>query len=201
MPSSRSHLHSFSSTSLPETIYFDSSFVVKTLVVGLPYHQECMDFIRRLEEKQPIVIVSKFSIVELRCAAIKLAIQKFFASKGRRVNNLDNVLYRYPSLVSRFHRHAEQIENDFQNLLHRFKECIQEDVSEEIIKSALPFMVKYNLGSYDALHAATMNYWEVKDIAVFDHVFEDMSDFNIWTFAGSRRFKARQRQRAGLPAL
>jgi len=202
MPPKRTHLHTFAALDLPETIYFDSSFIAKTLIAGLSYHQECMDFVRRLEQKQPIVVISKFSIVELRCAAIKICIQNHYASKGHTGKiDLDNILYGYPELVSRFHTQAIQIEKDVYNLLQRFTYRILEDVNDEIIDRAQPLMSKYSLGSYDAVHIATMDYWKIKDIAVFDHIVEDISDFNVWTCGGSKRHKERWYKRAKLPRI
>lgn len=201
MSSLHSHLKTFADPELPETIYFDSSFVVKTLVGGLSYHQECMDFIRRLEAKQPIVVVSKMSKLELWCAAIRIGIHNLFIKRGVPEPDLDDVLYNYPNLIQKFHKQVTQIQKDFENLLQRFVRRIEEDINDEIINKAHDVMNKYNLGSYDSVHIATMEYWKMKDIAAFDHAIEDITDFNIWTCGGSRRHKTRLYKRSKLSPL
>ena len=202
MPTDRLHLKTFVNPELPETIYFDSSFVVKTLVEGLPYHQECMDFVRRLEEKQPIVVVSKISRPELWCAAIRICIRNLFRAKDeKKAVDIDKVLYDYPDLIKRFHKQTVQIQNDFDNLLQRFTFRVIEDVKDEILNKAQALMQKYNLGSYDAIHIATIDHWKMKDIAAFDHVIEDITDLNIWTCGGAKRHRSRWQRRKSLPAI
>lgn len=195
------HIKPFDETNLPDTIYFDSSFIVKTLVDGMEYHQECVDFVKKLEIKQPIVVVSKLSRLELWCAAIRIGIYNLFKKKNKPVPNTDEVLYDYPDLVKRFHPQAVQLQKDFDNLLQRFVHRIKEDINDEILEKAHVLMLKYNLGSYDATHIATMEYWKMKDIVAFDHCIEDIVDLNVWTFGGCTRHKARWYKRSKLPTI
>lgn len=210
MPSSKAHLKTLLHPNLPETIYFDSSFIVRTLVSGLPYHQECVDFIRRLVVAQPYVVVSKISYPELWCAAIRISIDNLIAKQEKAIQKIatltkkknitvDNLLYFYPNLISKFHSEAEQIHADFRNLLQRFTYRLIEDVNDAILTISLSLMQKYNLGSYDAVHIATMDYWKLKDLATFDHSMEDIAQLNIWTCGGSRRYNARWYKRSLLP--
>ena len=58
-------------------------------------------------------------------------------------------------------------------------------------------MPKYRLGSYDALHIATMEDWGIKNLAVFDQGIEDLpryrAETNIWTVNGWERYKKRHK--------
>jgi predicted nucleic acid-binding protein len=196
----RTHLKTFVEAKLPESIYFDSSFIVKTLVSGLEYHNECVKFVKRLEEAkpQPFVFASKLSKMELRCAAIRICITNLFESKGIEDINTDKILYDYPGLISRFYKEAVRIQLDFDNLLQRFTYRQVEDIDDGIIEKAQALMQKYNLGSYDAIHIATAQYWEIKNIVAFDHAIEDISDLNVWTCGGSSRHHTRWYKRSKL---
>lgn len=197
------HIKTFVDPNLPEVLYLDSSFIVETLVAGMQHQTECMDFIRRLQEKKPIIVASRLTYLEIWCAAIRICIRNLFISKGVKPKDIhiDEILKNYPGLIGRYHKTAIKLQEDFDNLIQRFEIRIISEVTENIINKARDFMLKYNLGSYDATHIATMDDLKIKDIAAFDHSIEDINDVNVWTFGGSGRHQSRWYKRSLLPAI
>ncbi len=187
--SSNSPLKEFSDSPIPDVIYFDTSFIVPTLIKGVKYHQPCNAFINRLTKSQPIIVMSQLVRSELWNAVLTIKMRDKF---GKRRVDIDDELKKDPSLIDQVYPDIARIDQDFFDLMQRFVYWSMEDVTDLINKNAISLIKKYRLKSYDAIHIATMNALEVKDIAVFDWAIEDIQDLNIWTTGGATRYKKRQ---------
>jgi len=180
----------FSDTNLPEIIYFDTSFILEVLIKGQRYHQECKDFIRRLEEKQPIIVFSDLLKPELWCGTISVCIRNSFKGDV----NVREMINRRPKLVKGYYNKIIRIQKDFSDLLQRFKDWTSIPINDKILDKAQHLMLKYCLGSYDAIHIATMEEWEIKDIAVFDQHIENIPNIKIWSVDAVSRYIKRKRE-------
>lgn len=185
----RPSFREFNDPNPPEIIYFDTSFVLETLVKGQCYHEQCKNFIKRLETKQPIVIFSELLKAELWCGTIAICVRNRF---GQDVN-VRQVIDQHPKLIRHYDSKAVRIQKDFVALLQRFKDWTSIELSEEISIRAHLLMPKYCLGSYDAIHIATMEEWGIKDIAVFDKHIENIPNIRIWSVDAVSRYINRKR--------
>ena len=184
----------FNDTNLPEIIYFDTSFVVETLIKGQKYHQLCKDFILRLEKKQPVIIFSELLIPELWCGGISVCVRNYFKGDV----NVREMINRHPKLIKGYFDKVLKMEKDFSGVLQRFKDWTSIQINEKILSRAKDLMPRYCLGSYDAIHIATMEEWGIKDIAVFDQHIENIPNIKIWSVDAVSRYINRKRYKRTL---
>ena len=181
-------------SSLPEVIYWDTSFVINVLFKNQPYHKESVEFIKRLESTQPVVAVSEFIRPELWCATISVCIRNAY---GKGTKPHDKIKLN-PFLVRHYHHFAPKIYKDFLDLLQRFTHRLIIPLDSNVLDLSLQMMGKFSLGSYDAIHMATMIDWKIKDIVCFDWGMENTpylhKAFNIWTVDGYKRFQGRMKR-------
>ena len=182
------HLKKFTNIPLPEIIYFDTSFVIKVLIDGQSHFIQCREFIELLKKKQPIVVFSNLLRMELWHTRLIIVFQNL--EKEKHIN-FANCLKKYPNAPRRFYSEISGVNKLFNELLQNFKNWAEIPVEDKIINLALELIHKYNLDSYDAVHIATMLNWGIKDIVVFDQHIEDITDLNIWTNSGLKRYRKR----------
>lgn len=180
----------FNDSNLPDIIYFDTSFVIETLIKGQRYHQQCKDFIKRLSEKQPIIIFSDLLKPELWCGAISVCIRNYYKGDV----DIRQKINERPKLIKHYHNKAVRIQKDFFDLLQRFKNWASVEIKENILNKALSLMKEYSLPSYDAIHIATMEEWDITDIAVFDQHIENIPSIKIWSVNGVERYIKREKR-------
>ncbi len=193
MPSFESCFKEFSKTPLPKALYVDTSFFVNALVKGQRYHTESIGFIEQLTKHQPIIIFSELLISELRCAILSICTRNSFGTKVRAGKKLSH----NPELIREYCPEVQRQEKNFYDILQRFKDWASVPLSPEISKNAQKIICKYRVGSYDAIHIATMESWELKDIVVFDKGVENLPRYKgncyIWTVNGWQRYQKRQK--------
>jgi predicted nucleic acid-binding protein len=185
------HLKEFSSFPKEEKfpiIGFDTSFVVKTLVEGLDYHEECMDFIEALRNAapQPIIVFSELLRAELWHANLLVEISRIFKTDAP-----SEILKTHPRLPRNYYEKTLEIDKNFYALLGGFTYWQSIPISNEITSAAIKLTEKYNLLSYDAVHIATMfknGIEKVLNIVAFDKHIEDIQDLVIWTVDGRERY-------------
>ena len=182
------HLKKFTNIPLPEIIYFDTSFVIKVLIDEQRHFIQCREFIELLKKKQPIIVFSNLLRMELWHTRLIIVFQNL--EKERHIN-FANCLKKYPNAPRRFYSEISGVNKLFNELLQNFKNWAEIPVEDKIINLALELIHKYNLDSYDAVHIATMLNWGIKDIVVFDQHIEDITDLNIWTNSGLKRYRKR----------
>lgn len=166
---------SFDTTPLPEIIYFDTSFIINTLIKGQPYYEECKNFIIKLTDKQPIIVFSSLLKPEFWSAITKIHIRNMFGKK----RSPNSIIKKDPGIIKHLYSKVQRVEDDFSDLLQRFKHWIMVELNEKILKQAM----------------ITMKEWKIEDITVFDWGIEDLSfhtdKFKIWTMDGETRYKKR----------
>lgn len=188
MPVLPTHLKKFTDTPLPEVIYFDTSFVIKCLISGQNHSFHCRRFLKRLIENQSIVVFSNLLRAELWNARLVIVFQDLEKTKYIKFNECCR---KYPAASRDYFSEFSGINKLFDELLQNFKEWVQSSVNDKVTDTALSLMKKYNLLSYDAIHIATMLDWGIRDIVAFDSHIEDITELNIWTNGGLRRYKER----------
>lgn len=190
MTAKLSYFRNLKADQLPPILYFDSSFIVNALVAGEFFHAECFDFIDRLAklspEEQPVIVFSELLKTELRCAIISICIRKRF---GKETKTLDRIRAN-PELLKEFNPSAEHAEKCLLGIMRRFTHWSCMPINEKINDKASKLMGSYRLGSYDAIHVATMEVWGIKDIVAFDWGIDELPKYMscfVWTFGQEGR--------------
>jgi hypothetical protein len=97
-------------------ISFDTSFVVKALIEGLDYHEQCANFIKALRslKPQPIIIYSELLRSELWCANLRIVISDIYKVPARQATE---VIKRFPTLPRNLSERTKDINQKFDELL------------------------------------------------------------------------------------
>jgi len=194
MASYKSCFKTFQSEPLPEIIYTDTSFFVEALVYGQRYHKETIDFIGKLAKAQPVIVFSEILKSELRCSILSICIRNQFG--GDKIKVTDKIK-ESPELIHKYFSEIQKQENNFMGILQRFKDWTSIPLDEKISKKSLEVMQKYRLASYDAVHIATMESWNIKDIVTLDGGLSDLPQYRansfIWSVNGWVKYKTRHK--------
>ncbi|MFA5089806.1 MAG: type II toxin-antitoxin system VapC family toxin [Candidatus Omnitrophota bacterium] len=169
-------------------IYFDTSFVLKTLVDGLEYHNECVQFIQDLKNFQPVIIYSEVLREELWCANLIREIKDLHKIQHL---NIRKFMKLYPNTPRCYHPKTVDINKKFDELLGNFSYRESIPLTHKITSEALDLIHKYNLLGVDAIHIATMFHNHIErcnNIAVFDNDIEDIKDVTVWTVNGVDKY-------------
>jgi len=200
MTATRASFKSFSDQPIPAILYVDTSFVVDALIKGQRFHTKSLAFIDTLAKdpkNQPILIFSDLLEVELRCAIISNCIRNDFGKSA----NVKDILAKDPNLIPKYYSVVEDAKKQLEGILQRFTHWASVRITEEIIEKAGVLMVQYRLGSYDAIHIATMEKWDINDIVVYDGGIEDLPKYKtsciIWTRKGWAKYIGRESRRKG----
>jgi len=184
MTAKLSYFRNLKTDQLPPILYFDTSFIVNALVAGEFFHTECVDFIGRLAnlklKEQPYIVFSELLKTELRCAILSICIRNRF---GKDTNIFDRIRAN-PELLKEFNSSAELAEKCLLGIMQRFTNWACMPINDKINERASKLVGSYRLGSYDAIHIATMEDWGVKDIVAFDWGIDELPKYAscfIWT--------------------
>lgn len=169
-------------------VSLDTSFVLKALVEGLGYHEQCVQFIKDLRTIQPIIVFSELLRSELWCANLRIKISNIYQVKPSQATD---IIKKYPKLPRQLSRHSKEINRCFDELLGGFTYWHAIPVDNKITAKALDLLNKYNLLGADAIHIASMlhnDFEAVKHIVAFDDDIENITDLTVWTVEGKRRY-------------
>lgn len=187
-----SYFRNLSTDSFPPILYFDTSFLVRVLVQGEGFHSECVSFINRLAlldyKEQPYIVFSELLKTELRCAIISICIRDRF---GKDIKVSDRIRVN-PELLREFLPIADFAEECLLGIMRRFTNWACIPLNDKINEKSRDLIGKYRLGSYDAIHIATMEDWGIKDIVAFDWGIDELPNYTscfVWT-CGERERKA-----------
>ncbi len=172
-------------------VSFDTSFVLKTLVKGLEYHDECVKFIEDLKSFQPVVIYSEALREELWCANLIREIKDVHKMPPNQPFSIRRYLRHNPKTPRNFHPRTVDINNKFDELMANFAYREAIPVTNKITAEAIKLIGKYNLLGIDAIHVSSMlhnGFEEVRHIAAFDDDIENITDLTVWTVGGKDRY-------------
>lgn len=171
-----------------ELIYWDTNFAVKLLVENQSYSSQCISFLKRLKKRQPVIIFSELLLIELWTALLKIKLQNIENTKSI---DLRKICRKRPNIIANLSPKIEGDLRKFKGILSNFTDWLAIPVSRNIINKAFKISKEYNLISYDAIHISTMLYndiYPIKNIVTFDWQIEDITDINVWTKNGIRKY-------------
>jgi len=195
MSPDQSFFKSFTDEPNPPILYIDTTFIVDAIVEGQEHHEKSLEFIEKLakdSKTQPIIIYSDLLRIEFRCAIIGICIRNKYDLKDKSIHDL---IKAHPDVIKEFYPEVEEAEKQFQEILQRFVHRTSVEINEDIIKKSGDLMQRYRLGSYDAVHVATMEFWGIKDIVSYDWSFGDLPkykpDCKVWSCHGFKKYNDR----------
>jgi len=181
----------FNHAKLADVFYIDTSFIASALINGQYCHNEALGFIESLAKAQPVIVFSEILKAELRCAVLTTCLRNEFGKDVKIMTKLRDD----PELIKKHYPEVEKQEKNFFGILQRFTNWLSIPMDEKTTAKAAPLMQQCRLGSYDAIHVATMDEWKIKDIIVFDSALEDLPMYRansyVWTVNGWNRYKIR----------
>lgn len=173
---------------LPDAVVLDTSFVVRALVDSECGHDEAQAFMERLTRSRSFMLHSALLEIELAEAAFKIAIKERHGNRDWPAKRSDGRVRR------RAARAAEE-------LIHRWRTAVGQSPSTSIslssvTDSAFELMRRYGLGSYDAVHAATVAYTGAAALVTNDLGFAAVPADELRLLVDESRLDAARRRRA-----
>ena len=181
---SRAKHRNFLTDSLPETIYFDTNFVIYSLIKQKRHYYKnlaCRYFIDRLINSKTKIYFSAIIFPEFWHSALKIAIAK---DKGyREEGQVYNYLRKYKvEAVKKHITFIKDMRDNFDNLMNllnkKERRVYVVETSRTISEEAMRFMEDYQLLSYDAIHFASAT---IKMPTATDEGLDKPSVFDIAT--------------------
>jgi len=174
--------------SAPEAILLDTSVVVEALLPSEANHRACAALFRRIAESECTVIFNELLETELCEAVFRLAL------KERHGRN-----WRAARYDGRVRRRAGRLLNDgmgaWRELLDPLS-WVSFGLGE--VNSEVPELMRgHGLGSYDAVHAATLMAAGLTHIATLDHGFTMLPQNRATIHTTSARVATMRRWRGG----
>jgi predicted nucleic acid-binding protein len=146
----------------PAEIVLDTSFVVDALITTQPRHEVCLRFLIESRRAQTTVFFNRLLEAELWEAAYAVALRKLHPRRRIAEIRLDGRARR------RAKRLRAQVEEEWNAALDAL-DWNAVEVGE--VRSWLPDLMAYGLSSYDAVHAATAAYVDVRPFVTLDYHF------------------------------
>jgi len=132
-------------TSPPDLSYGDTSFFIGVLIEKDKYHEECIQFSRKLEAAGALVALSSFGLDEIWFATLKLLATHDFSER-----TWQQALKTHLDLVKQY---AVEIERTHQELL-ALPYVVVIDVPTPHVLNGLNLMKTYGLFPRDAIHTS-----------------------------------------------
>jgi len=137
----------------PAELVLDTSFVVDALIPSQARHGECQAFLATMAVARTTVVFNRFLEPELWEAAYKIALKELHP--GRHTKDLRQDL----RTLRRAKTLQAEVEGAWRAVLTAL-DWVSVELSE--VEAWVPEMMGYGLASYDAIHAATAMYTDVR---------------------------------------
>jgi predicted nucleic acid-binding protein len=191
-PPAERNVYSFEGTLIPPPeLVLDTSFVVDALIPSQSRHAECQAFLGYMAAFQSRVVFNRFLEPELWEAAYRIALEEVHPKKRAKDLRRDRrTLQRARKL------HAE-VEAAWREVLTALDWVVVE-LAE--VEAWIPTMMRHGLSSYDAIHAATALYADVRPFVTLDYHFASVpgSQLQLWVPSNRvRPCRERRGSRAG----
>ena len=159
-------------SALPQTLYWDASFIVNSAHADARWHKECESFNAHLLQSQTISYVSTLALDESWFTLLQFMINDDYPDKSfwRVVNDDSSVIANY---VDRL----EKITEDF----YANPQIRVVSIGSRAPRGALKNMREFDLLPRDAMHLAAMRQYKIEHIVTTDADFLPVSDISIFT--------------------
>jgi predicted nucleic acid-binding protein len=180
-PGSAHNVYSFEGTLVPpDQLVLETSFVVDALIPSQARHAECEGFLENIGRARSRVFVNRFLELELWEAAYRIALRERHPKKRPRDARSDRAVLRRARAL------CAQVDTAWHDVLSAVERVVV-DLAE--VQQRVPSLMRHGLTSYDAVHAATAEYADVRPFVTLDYHFAAVpeDDLQLWVPASRVR--------------
>jgi predicted nucleic acid-binding protein len=172
----------------PDQLVLETSFVVDALIPSQARHAECEGFLENIGRARSKVFVNRFLELELWEATYKIALRERHPKRRPRDARSSRVVLRRAKAL------CEEVDRTWRDVLSALDRVVV-DLAE--VQERVPSLMRHGLTSYDAVHAATAEYVDVRPFVTLDYHFAavPVNDLQLWVSA-SRVRPCRERRSA-----
>ena len=170
MTARRATQHSFSETP-PEVIYWDSNFLLSSLLSDDTNHMRCLNFCLSIQSASTRVVYSQATLIESIIKCHRAAKEGHLPSPQRLLPLGTDFLFSY--CIAEWQR-------TLRSFLRQFRDCWEVNITKSVMKRVFPLIRQYHLDVFDALHIATMQHVGCNHIACLDEHFLRISNLHVW---------------------
>jgi predicted nucleic acid-binding protein len=177
-PPTHRGVHPFAGMLLPpDELVLETSFVVDALISSQPRHAECRAFLEAIALAGSRVIFNRFIETELWEVAYQIALKELHPKVSHRKVRLDR------RTLKRARTLRNEVETAWEEALTTLDWLVVE--LDEVVDH-VPALMGYGLTSYDAVHAATAVYADVRPFVTLDFHFASVppSSLELWVSSG-----------------
>lgn len=186
-PPAERNVYSFEGMLLaPSELVLETSFVVEALVTTQPRHQACRMFLSAIADTGGTVYFSNLLIAELWEAAYAIALRELHGGRWRSHRHDGRSLRPATRLRAR-------MEEAWNTALEALNAVVIE-VGE--VQSGVPQFMARGLNSFDAVHAATAAYVDVRPFVTLDYHFSLVPEDELVLYVSQHRVRACRQRRA-----
>ncbi len=147
---------------LPDEFVVDTSFIVDALIATQPRHNACRTFLEQMAEAGTVIYFNRLLELELAETAFKIALKESHGGRWRTVRHDGRSRNRGRHLLDRVRGAWDEVRRAIPSA------CVEVG---EVVEQVPDFMSRFGLSSYDAVHAATARYVNVRDLVTLDFGF------------------------------
>ncbi|MCG7321576.1 type II toxin-antitoxin system VapC family toxin [Arsenicicoccus bolidensis] len=167
----------------------DTSFVVSLLNSGEPHHGGSRRFADLLVASQSLVVYNRLLEIELVEVAFKLAVKERHGTKAWPAKRGDG---RVRPRAGRLARELLRSWGDFLEAVPYL--CVElHEVSDDVPEA----MIRWGLGSYDAVHVVSALYAGNQRIVTVDAGFGAVPEQHLTIYTDASRLRSTRRRRGG----
>jgi predicted nucleic acid-binding protein len=171
----------------PAELVLDTPFVVDALLRSQPRHEVCRAYLTAIAGAHSTVIFNRLLEPELWEAAYRIAIRERYP--GRRASDVRHD-GRTRQRAKTLQRRLEAAWNELLTAL----DWLAIEVGE--VREWVPQLMARGLASYDAVHAATALYTDVRPFVTLDYHFSFISEHQLELYVPASRVRACRERRA-----
>ena len=152
-------------------------------------HAECEGFLENIGRARSKVFVNRFLELELWEATYRIALRERHPKKRPRDARSHRALLRRAKAL------RDEVDTAWHDVLSALEWVVVVDLAE--VQERVPSLMRHGLTSYDAVHAATAEYVDVRSLVTLDYHFAAVpeNDLQLWVSA-SRVRSCRERRSA-----
>jgi predicted nucleic acid-binding protein len=185
---SERNVYSFEGTLLPPgELVLETSFVVEALIPTQARHAECRAFLAAIGDARSTAIFNRLLEPELSEASYKIALRELHPKKRLQDVRQDGRARRRANAL------RGEVQREWDVVLSAL-DSVLVDLAE--VRASVPEMMGHGLTAYDAIHAATATYADVRALVTLDYHFAlvPARELQLWV-PSSRLRPCRERRR------
>lgn len=152
-------------------VFIDTNIFLYSISSHPVYGDPCKEFLKRVERNE---LNGKTSVIVLNELLHKLVLGEVSKKSKITLSQTFDYIKKKPDVLSTLEAY------DLVDKIEKIQNLAVLEVAPAIFTSAREYMKKFKLMSNDALHATTMKFYGIKNIATNDADFERVDFLKVW---------------------